>query len=71
MPWQFCEIVKSRQTLECAVCGRPIPADENKVRIKPSKKHDEKFRYHYHRACFGSLLGPMMENLLRGVDWKD
>jgi len=41
------------------------------VRIKPSKEHDERFRYHYHRICFSSLLGPMMENLLKGVDWKD
>jgi hypothetical protein len=37
MPWQFCEIVKSRQTLECGFCGKPRPADENKVCIKPSK----------------------------------
>jgi hypothetical protein len=71
MPWEFCEIVKSHQTVKCASCGGPIAADEHKVRINPSKKQDGRSFHYYHRTCFAALLGPMMEKLLRGVSWRD
>jgi hypothetical protein len=64
MTWQFCEIVRSRQMREWAVCGRPMPAQESKVCIYPVKKHGKKFRDHYHRTCSNNLIGPMIETLL-------
>jgi len=67
MPWQFCEVVKSPRTVECAACGTPIPAEEIKVRINPSREHEGRFRYYYHRTCFNSLVGPMIETLLKGA----
>jgi hypothetical protein len=67
MPWQFCEIVKSRQTVECAVCGKAMTAEESKVCINPVKRHEGQVFHCYHRNCFNTLIGPIIETLLKGA----